>query len=98
MPQAARDLYEHDADKLRWMVEQTRHCGSKYSCIEHRTCLGKPICDVVSPLGVSAGFIIPTESAQRCGHCSESFGGTVCFCPMRWHLHRIDCRQKISRP
>jgi hypothetical protein len=82
-----------DRDELEWAAAHTPHCGSKCSCIKERTCLGLPVCEALAPLGTNAGFVAPTSSAFRCGHCVLSFGGAICFCPMRWCLHRMDGRQ-----
>lgn len=84
---------EIDHEDLKWAVSHTRNCGSDRSCIKSGTCLGQPVCRPLGPLGKTAGFVVPTESAARCGYCTPSFNGSICFCPTRWALHRADVRQ-----
>jgi hypothetical protein len=48
------------------------------------------VCKALGPLGTTAGFIAPTESADACGYCVPAYRGFVCFCPTRWALFRRD--------
>lgn len=75
---------------LRKAISQTSACKSDHSCLELRTCFGKPVCKALGPLAATAGFIAPTESSESCGYCVPAYRGFVCFCPTRWALFRND--------
>lgn len=79
-----------DSADLKWAVAHTLSCKSNRSCIKHRTCLDRPICRALGPMGSTAGFVAPTASSESCGYCVPAFRGFVCFCPTRWALHRAD--------
>lgn len=77
-------------EDMRWAVEHTGVCGSARSCLKNGTCLGEAVCGALAPVGHSAGFVMPTASAERCGYGIPSFKGFLCFCPTRWALHRAE--------
>jgi len=75
-------------EDMRWAIEHTTNCASDRSCLSRGKCLDQDVCRALSPVGRSAGFVVPTPSAARCGYCIPSFNGFLCFCPTRWALHR----------
>ena len=75
---------------LKWAVAHTLSCKSGLSCIKHRTCLDRPVCRALGPMGSTAGFVAATESGEACGYCIPAYRGHVCFCPTRWALYRAD--------
>lgn len=81
-----------DSESLRRAVAHSKDCTSDFSCIKSGTCKDKPVCAPVLEIGMNAGFVHPTESAEKCGYCAPSFGGNVCFCPARWALERAKTR------
>lgn len=85
-------------EDLKWAVSKTAKCGSERSCVSHGTCLGQPVCESLRPIGKTAGFVAPSESAGECGYCLSSFNGFLCFCPTRWALHRADAATTHSDP
>src|SRR5690242_7239750 len=92
-----RTIARHTND-LERAVAQTTNCGSDRSCLKHGTCLGRPICKARGPLGLTAGFIDATESAEECGYCVPAYRGFVCFCPTRWALFRRDVAAMMAAP
>lgn len=74
---------------LAQAVSRAGACQSGYSCIREGKCLDNPMCQPRLPIGRNAGFVAATPSSRECGYCTSSFGGDICFCPVRWALVRI---------
>lgn len=86
---AMKPLHTDARHDLEHAIARTSACASGRSCIKNGTCLDRPICRALGPLGATAGFVAATPSAEDCGYCVPAYRGHVCFCPTRWALFRL---------